>query len=67
MNKIIIGNDGIEEQTLDNSVSVNYNKNQDFLSVNSLEINFLDNSEIEIYYKNFEAEKPDKHWVFDKK
>ncbi len=50
MNKIIIGNEGIIKQTIDENIKIIY-KIDDFSLINSLEINFINNADLDIIYQ----------------
>lgn len=51
MNKIIIENDIIKEKIIDDNIKINYFVNDAFLSVNNLEIEFLSDTDLYIYYQ----------------
>lgn len=57
MNRIIIGNDKIVKDFLDDNVVINYTVNEKFLAVNNLDITFLADTNLEIYYEFLESMK----------
>ena len=51
MNKIVIGNNGLKEKNIDNNIKINYSVSNDFVAVNNLEINCLNDTDILLDYK----------------
>lgn len=50
MNKIIIENNIIKEQSINNNIKVNYSKSDDLSSVYVLKINCIESTDLHIYY-----------------
>lgn len=53
MNRIIIEDDGIKESLVDNNIKINYTVDNSFIKINQLVIEFIDKTDLEIYYNFF--------------